>query len=50
MNDVFDHVQHNRDHCEYFSRARHEVPTFLSAGAIVPAVDGTVFGIENIRG
>ncbi|MBA8828397.1 hypothetical protein [Alpinimonas psychrophila] len=33
-----------------FSRARQEVPTFLSAGAVVPAVDGTVFWIENIRG
>ena len=50
MNDVFDHVQHDRDHDDYFSRARHEVPTFLSAGAVVPAVDGTVFWTENIRG
>ena len=50
MNGVFDHVQHDRDHDDYFSRARLEVPASLSSGAVVPAVDGTVFWIENIRG
>jgi hypothetical protein len=50
MDDVFDHVQHDRDSNDHFSRARLEIPVSLSSGAVVPVVDGTVFWIENIRG
>jgi hypothetical protein len=50
MNDVFDHVQYDRDNAHYFSRVRLEIPTALSSGTVVTAVDGTVFWIENIRG
>jgi hypothetical protein len=50
MDDVFDHVQHDRDHGDYFSRARLEIPVSLSSGAVVSVVDRTVFWIENIRG
>jgi hypothetical protein len=50
MNDVFDHVQHDRSHDDYFSRARLEILTSSSSEGVVPAVDGTVLWIENIRG
>ena len=50
MNHVFDHVQYDRNHDDYFSRARLEIPTSSSSEAVVPAVDETVFWIENLRG